>query len=69
MLHFDTSLNDFDLHLKSQVYDKSKTSVPLRADFSISWDEIHFFATTCWFVEAKAKCTLHNSYSRERNLT
>ena len=60
-LHFDTSLDDLDLHSRLQLYEKSKTFMCiLFASSSIDLDEIHHVATMCWLTEAHAKFVSHD---------
>ena len=56
---FYINLVDLHLHSKSQLYDKSKTSLSIFLEISVDLDEIQSVATTCWFVESHAKCMVH----------
>ena len=52
-LHFIISLDDLDLQSKSQLYEKSSTSVYIFLESSL-WIWIQSVSTTCSFVEAHA---------------
>ena len=50
-IHFDVILDDFDIHSRSQLYEKSRTSVSIffLRNFEVGLDEIQSVAT-CWFA-------------------
>ena len=66
-LHFDTSLDDLGLHSRSQMQIRNFCAHFL-SYFSIGLNKIQFAVTTYLFIEAYAKCVLHDLYSRERTL-
>ena len=55
IVHSDTSVNDLDLHSRSQLVESVETFSHALPNFSINFDEVWSAALTSWLVQVHDK--------------